>query len=94
MKHRSKVSAIAALLALVLLSGSVAALLKVESLRGPSAALEEVLFVPSSQTLKKMSLGYSSLLANICWTRAVQYFGARHMLGTPVFITSASDSMR
>jgi tetratricopeptide (TPR) repeat protein len=77
MKHRSKVSAVAALLVLVLLSSSVAALLKVESLRGPSATLEEVLFVPSSQTLKKMSLGYSSLLANIYWTRAVQYFGAR-----------------
>ena len=77
MKHRSKVSGVAALLVVVLLGGSILALRRVESLRGPSATLEEVLFVPSGKTLKKMSLGYSSLLANIYWTRAVQYFGAR-----------------
>ena len=78
MKHRRKVSAVALLLLVTLLSGSVLALRKVESLRGPTASLEEVLFVSSGKTLKKMSLGYSSLLANIYWTRAVQYFGARH----------------
>jgi len=77
MKHRNRVSAVAALLVLVFLGGSVLALRKVESLRGPSATLEEILFVPSSKALKKTSLGYSSLLANIYWTRAVQYFGAR-----------------
>jgi len=77
MKHRSKVSAVAALLIVTLLSGSVLALREVESLRGPTATLEEVLFVSSGKALKRMSLGYSSLLANIYWTRAIQYFGAK-----------------
>jgi tetratricopeptide (TPR) repeat protein len=36
----------------------------------------ELLF-RSGTMLKKMSFGYDSLLADIYWTRAVQYFGAR-----------------
>jgi tetratricopeptide (TPR) repeat protein len=35
------------------------------------------LVIESGKTLKKMSLGYDSLLADIYWTRAVQYFGYR-----------------
>jgi tetratricopeptide (TPR) repeat protein len=50
---------------------------KVETVRGKEATLEEVLYVPSGKTLKRVSLGYSSLLADIYWTRAVQYFGSR-----------------
>jgi hypothetical protein len=33
------------------------------------------LLFTSGATLKKLSLGYNSLLADIYWTRAVQYFG-------------------
>jgi hypothetical protein len=43
-----------------------------------SATLEEVLYISSPKTLKKLSLGYDGLLADIYWTRAVQYFGNRH----------------
>jgi tetratricopeptide (TPR) repeat protein len=51
---------------------------QVERIRGNQQTLDEVLYLPSGKTVKRMSLGYSSLLADIYWTRAVQYFGARH----------------
>jgi tetratricopeptide (TPR) repeat protein len=38
-----------------------------------------VLYMPSGKVLKRASLGYSSLMADIYWTRAVQYFGAKHI---------------
>jgi hypothetical protein len=47
-----------------------------------SAAQEkQELLLRSGAALEKMSLGYDSLLADIYWTRAVQYYGER--LGTP-----------
>lgn len=70
---------IAALLLVCLFTLSVFSLRRVETARGPSATLEEVLYLPSGKTLKRLSLGYSGLLANIYWTRAVQYFGTRHL---------------
>src|SRR5271167_4710167 len=43
-----------------------------------TAALEhEELLLRSGQVAKNLSLGYDSLLADIYWTRAVQYYGAR-----------------
>ncbi len=45
------------------------------------ATLEEVLYVSSPQLLKRFSLGYNGLLADIYWTRAVQYFGSKHQAG-------------
>ena len=67
----------AALLLAALFAASVFSLKKVETLRGKEATLEEVLYLPSAKTLKHMSLGYTGLLADVYWTRAVQYFGAR-----------------
>jgi len=40
-----------------------------------------VLFLSSPKVLKRASLGYDGLLADIYWTRAVQYFGGRHHAG-------------
>lgn len=77
MKHDRKVTTVAALLLVVLFAGSVLALNRVEQARGTEPALEEVLYVSSGKTLKRMSLGYSGLLATVYWTRAVQYFGFR-----------------
>ena len=37
----------------------------------------EELLLRSPSTIKNMSLGYDSLLADIYWTRAVQYYGKR-----------------
>jgi tetratricopeptide (TPR) repeat protein len=69
----------AALLLVALFAGSVAVRRHVEQLRGRQSTLEEVLYLPSGKTVKRLSLGYSSLLADIYWTRAVQYFGTRHI---------------
>jgi hypothetical protein len=44
--------------------------------RAPVRQEEELLF-RSGLVVKKISLGYDSLLADIYWTRAVQYWGAR-----------------
>lgn len=38
---------------------------------------KEELLLQSGTMLKKLSLGYDPLLADIYWTRAVQYYGAR-----------------
>src|SRR6266567_2037278 len=72
---------VSACLFLVLFGGSVFSLREIDAVRGKEAALEEVLYLPSGKTVKHLSLGYSSLLADIYWTRAVQYFGGR--LGQP-----------
>lgn len=38
---------------------------------------EQDLLLRSGAAAKKLSLGYNSLLADVYWTRAVQYYGAR-----------------
>lgn len=45
------------------------------------AQAKDELLLRSPSAIKKMSLGYDSLLADIYWTRAVQYYGGR--VGTP-----------
>ena len=45
------------------------------------AQQKEELLLRSGPLLKKLSLGYDSLLADIYWTRSVQYYGAR--IGSP-----------
>lgn len=49
----------------------------------PRSAAEESreLLISSGPVVEKLSLGYDSLLADIYWTRAVQYYGSR--VGTP-----------
>jgi len=79
---RSRVVPVAALLCILTFAGAAMALREAERARGQEATLEEVLYLPSGKTLKRLSLGYSGLLANIYWTRAVQYFGSRHARGT------------
>jgi hypothetical protein len=39
----------------------------------------EVLFLPSGEFLRRLSLGYEGLLADIYWTRVVQYFGRKRL---------------
>src|SRR5262249_17682375 len=79
MKSHRTVIIVAALLLVVLFAGSVFAARKAETLRGTEATLEEVLYLPSGKTLQRLSLGYSNLLADIYWTRAVQYFGGKQL---------------
>ena len=82
MSRTNKVSIICATLVVVLLAGSIFGRLQAEQIRGNQATLEETLYLPSGKTLKKLSLGYYSLLADVYWTRAVQYFGEHHIGGT------------
>jgi tetratricopeptide (TPR) repeat protein len=39
---------------------------------------QEALYLNSPRVLRRLSLGYTGLLADIYWTRAVQYFGDQH----------------
>jgi tetratricopeptide (TPR) repeat protein len=65
-----------ALVATVLLLLAIAALqMRIDAqTRSIARQKEEVLYLSGPQ-LKKLSLGYDSLLADIYWTRAVQYYG-------------------
>jgi len=62
---------------LVMFSGASAALHGLHRIHDESTP-EEILYIPSAKALKRMSLGYTGLLADIYWTRAVQYFGWNH----------------
>ena len=46
---------------------------------GADPAIREVLFLPSAKVLRRLSLGYEGLLADIYWTRVVQYFGRKRL---------------
>jgi len=60
---------------------SVLLLRQVDRMRS-GATVQEVLYIPSPKVLKRLSLGYDGLLADIYWTRAVQYFGSNHFAGS------------
>jgi tetratricopeptide (TPR) repeat protein len=69
---------VASVLLIACLAGSAFFLTLIDRLR-TGATLEDVLFVSSPKAVKRLSLGYNGLLADIYWTRAVQYFGGRHV---------------
>jgi tetratricopeptide (TPR) repeat protein len=79
MKHNRKITIIGSALLVALFAGSVVGRRQAEKIQGPQATLDDVLYLPSGKTVKRLSLGYSSLMADIYWTRAVQYFGSRHL---------------
>src|SRR5947208_15149207 len=62
------------------MAGSVLLLRQLDRLR-TGATLEDVLYITSPNTLKRMSLGYDGLLADIYWTRTIQYFDSHHRNG-------------
>jgi len=80
MKASHKVTLVAAGLLIVCMTASVVILQRVDRVRA-GATLEEVLYISSPKLLKRLSLGYDGLLADIYWTRAVQYFGGKHHEG-------------
>ncbi len=77
MRSKKTVLIVAAGALAVCFAGSIFALDGATAARGGESTLEEVLYLPSGKALQRLSLGYSSLLADIYWTRAVQYFGSR-----------------
>ncbi|MGI9104084.1 MAG: hypothetical protein ACR2IF_16715 [Terriglobales bacterium] len=77
MKHRTQITFVFSIALVLCLAGAILLLRRVDQLRS-GATLEEVLYIPSPKALKRMSLGYDGLMADIYWTRAVQYFGSKH----------------
>jgi tetratricopeptide (TPR) repeat protein len=77
MKQRRRTSIVAGVCLVFCLAASAVTLHGTDRLR-PQATIEDVLFVTSPKVLKRASLGYDGLLADIYWTRVVQYFGWRH----------------
>jgi tetratricopeptide (TPR) repeat protein len=80
MKPSARITVIASLLLVFCLGGSVVTLREIGRLR-TGTTLEEVLYIPSPKVLKRLSLGHDGLLADVYWTRAVQYFGKKHSEG-------------
>jgi hypothetical protein len=77
MSGSRRITVIFSVLLLGAFIGSVLLLRRVDQVR-TNATLEEVLYISSPQALKRLSLGYNGLLADIYWTRAVQYYGNKH----------------
>jgi tetratricopeptide (TPR) repeat protein len=81
MKPSRQITLVASTLLVVSMSVSVLLLRRIDRMRS-GANLQDVLYISSPQTLKRLSLGYNGLLADIYWTRAVQYFGSKHFAGS------------
>jgi tetratricopeptide (TPR) repeat protein len=84
MKPSRRITIVASSLLVVCLTASVLLLRTIDRER-TGATLEEVLYISSPTLLKRMSLGYDGLLADVYWTRAVQYFGDKLTRGSDHF---------
>jgi tetratricopeptide (TPR) repeat protein len=73
----NRITAIFAAVLVVSLTAAGLVLQRIDRLRAAPAA-EEALYLPSARVLKRISLGCDGLLADVYWTRAVQYFGGKH----------------
>ncbi len=80
MNSRKRTTTIAAATLIASLALSLVVLHSIEKLQAYEN-LEQVLYIPSAKVLKRASLGYDGLLADIYWTRVVQYFGLLHYQG-------------
>ncbi len=87
----------------VLLIGSILAMIpvqqRIDGARGLYGPVEDVLFMPSGKIIGRMSMGNEGLLADIYWTRVVQYFGRKRLekdvrldlLGSLLAVTTELD---
>src|SRR5437667_2521014 len=80
MKSSTRIMATASIVLITCLASTVLLLRKLDELRTGST-VQEVLYISSPTVLKRISLGYGGLLADVYWTRAVQYFGGKHHNG-------------
>jgi len=65
---------ISSALLVLCMCASVLLLREVDQVRS-GATLEQFLYITSPKLIRRVSLGYDGLLADIYWTRAVQYYG-------------------
>jgi tetratricopeptide (TPR) repeat protein len=84
MRPSRRITITASILLIFCLAASVLLLQRLDRERN-AATLEDVLYISSPTLLKRMSLGYDGLLADIYWTRAVQYFGDKLTRGSEHF---------
>jgi tetratricopeptide (TPR) repeat protein len=84
MNRTRRVQAIAATVLLLSLTGGIAMLFAIDRMQTRQES-QQALYIHSAKTLRRLSLGYTGLLADIYWTRAVQYFGAQHHQGSGDF---------
>ena len=80
MKSSARISVAASIVLITCLVSTVLLLRKLDEVRTGST-VQEVLYISSPTVLKRISLGYGGLLADVYWTRAVQYFGSKHHNG-------------
>jgi len=73
------------LLVLLCLLGLVPIQRSIDLRAGSGGGVAEVLFLPSGKFLCRLSLGYEGLLADIYWTRVVQYFGRKRLAHSTEF---------
>ncbi|HXZ27117.1 MAG TPA: hypothetical protein VEG08_03855 [Terriglobales bacterium] len=77
MSSSRRITTVFSALLLLCLAGQALSVRRLDRLR-EGATLQEVLWIPSPKIVKRLSLGYTGLMADIYWTRAVQYFGGKH----------------
>ncbi len=71
----------------------------IERRSGAYAAVADALYIPSGRLLRRLCLGHEGLVADIYWTRVVQYFGRKRLsqtarfelLGLLLYITTELD---
>jgi hypothetical protein len=87
MSHPSHARALwIAVAGVLLLFVAIAALqVKIDAGTRAYTPANEELLLRSGSAVRQMSLGYNSLLADIYWTRAVQYYGSRAGVGGAKF---------
>lgn len=84
MTASQRITLTATSLLVMMLAGATLTLTHIDQLR-TGTTLEEVLYLPTPKIVKRLSLGYDGLVADIYWTRAVQYFGGHHAAGIDHF---------
>lgn len=76
MTSSRRIQIIATIVVLGSMAGGAATVTVLDRTRMQSEA--PTLYIRSSTALRRLCLGYTGLLADIYWTRAVQYFGYQH----------------
>lgn len=64
----------------------------IDDAAGHDGQTDEVLYLSSGETIRKLSLGLEGLTANVYWIRTLQYFGRKLIdSGKPLSATSTRD---
>ena len=80
MTQSSRVRTNALVVLILSLAGSFVLLRKLDRIQ-PTPSLDQVLYLPSPNVIRRLSLGYCGLMADVYWTRVVQYYGGIHHAG-------------